>query len=282
PGRVDRAQPQPAHPDHRLVLEDLVVGRQHVGVLGGDVDLVAGVAQLGHGLDVVPVPVGLEHRPHAEAAAEVEQPVVLVGRVEQDGLARLRAPQDVDGVVQRPHDDLVDLVAVTRAEQRAAHAASPPRGGVGRHRRQRAPRGRMEPTSPREGTIPMAVTAQPEPRPAPAGRPWLAGLDRRGVLVGGGLVVLLLVLVYVGSEGLRWFDAALAGYLVGTLLAVFGTAYRYVVWVERPPTRALRARGWQAFWGSGRRLRNLARLPDVLWTRLVGQGFIRSRSLSRW
>ncbi|MFO7281824.1 MAG: hypothetical protein C0P77_015590 [Thermoanaerobacterales bacterium] len=128
----------------------------------------------------------------------------------------------------------------------------------------------------------MAVTAQPEPRPAPAGRPWLAGLDRRGVLVGGGLVVLLLVLVYVGSEGLRWFDAALAGYLVGTLLAVFGTAYRYVVWVERPPTRALRARGWQAFWGSGRRLRNLARLPDVLWTRLVGQGFIRSRSLSRW
>jgi hypothetical protein len=39
----------------------------------------------------------------------------------------------------------------------------------------------------------------------------------------------LLVLVYIGSEGLRWFDAALAPYLFGTLLAVFATVYRYTV-----------------------------------------------------
>lgn len=121
-------------------------------------------------------------------------------------------------------------------------------------------------------------------RPAhdPADRPWLAGLDRHGVLVGSALVAVLLLLVYLGSERLRWFDAALAPYLVGTLLAVFAVAYRYIVWVERPPTRTLRMRGWQAFWGSGRRLRHLARLPDVLWGRLVGQGFIRRRSVSRW
>ncbi len=108
------------------------------------------------------------------------------------------------------------------------------------------------------------------------------GLDRRGVVVGLTLVAVLLVLVYVGSGGLRWFDSALAGYLMGTLLATFAVAYRYVVWVDRPPTRRLRARGWEAFWGRDRRLRNLLRLPDVLWGHLVGQGFIRRRSVSRW
>lgn len=113
-------------------------------------------------------------------------------------------------------------------------------------------------------------------------RPRLFGLDRRGVLVGGALVAVLLVLVYVGSGRLRWFDAALAGYLMAVLLATFAVAYRYVVWVERPPTRRLRGRGWQAFWDDGRRWRNIARLPDVLWVHLVGQGFIRRRSVSRW
>jgi hypothetical protein len=115
-----------------------------------------------------------------------------------------------------------------------------------------------------------------------AARPQLAGLDRRGVVAGLALVAVVLALVYVGSEGLRWFDAALAGYLMGTLLAVFAVVYRYVVWIERPPTRALRARGWQAFWGSGRRLRSIVHLPDVLWRHLVGQGFIMRRSVSRW
>ena len=50
--------------------------------------------------------------------------------------------------------------------------------------------------------------------------------DARSTGVAAGIlaIVLLLALVYVGSEGLRWFDAALAPYLFGTLLAVFATA----------------------------------------------------------
>lgn len=128
----------------------------------------------------------------------------------------------------------------------------------------------------------MAASAHPTRSPHPSDRARVAGLDRHGLVVGSAWVALLVALVYVGSEGLRWFDAALAGYLVGTLLAVFAVAYRYVVWVERPPTRTLRERGWQAFWRSGRRLRHIARLPDVLWGHLVGQGFIRRRSFSRW
>ena len=82
----------------------------------------------------------------------------------------------------------------------------------------------------------MAATSSRvrEASSVPPPRPQIAGLDRKGVLTGAALVVVLLVLVYIGSEGLRWFDAALAGYLVGTLLAVFAVAYRYVVWIERP------------------------------------------------
>lgn len=107
-------------------------------------------------------------------------------------------------------------------------------------------------------------------------------LDRRGVAAGLSVVVVLLVLVYLGSGRLRWFDAALGGYLAGVLLASFAVVYRYVVWTRRPPTAALRARGWRSFAEPGQRVRNAARLPAVLWTQLFGQGFIRQRSLSRW
>ena len=108
-GRVDRVQPQPPDVDHRLVLDHLVVGREHRGVLGGDADGVAGVAQLRHRLDVVPVAVGLEHPAHAEALAQLEQALVLVGGVEQHGVAGLGAAEDEDVVVDRAHHHLVDL-----------------------------------------------------------------------------------------------------------------------------------------------------------------------------
>ena len=71
-------------------------------------------------------------------------------------------------------------------------------------------------------------------------------LDRRGVTWGVIAVAIALVLVVFGSAGLRWFDAALVGYLFGTLFAIFGVTYRYAVWLRRPPTAKLRQRGWQA------------------------------------
>jgi uncharacterized membrane protein YobD (UPF0266 family) len=77
-------------------------------------------------------------------------------------------------------------------------------------------------------------------------------LDRRGLTSGSIAVLVLQVLVYVGSEGLRWFHAALAPYLLGTLLAVFAVVYRYVVWLRRPPTALLNQRGWEAFRRPGR------------------------------
>ncbi len=107
-------------------------------------------------------------------------------------------------------------------------------------------------------------------------------LDRRGVSSGTITVLALLILVYVGSEGFRWFDAALAPYLFGTLLAVFATVYRYVVWLRRPPTALLNQRGWEAFRRRGRLLRNLPALGGMLVTNLALQLFIRRRSTARW
>lgn len=107
-----------------------------------------------------------------------------------------------------------------------------------------------------------------------------APLDRRGLAWGLVGVAVVLALTFVGSDGLVWFDAALVGYLFGTVFAVFGITYRYMVWLRRPPTAMLNRRGWDAF--RARKGRNLADLPALVTTQLVTQGFIRRRSVSRW
>jgi hypothetical protein len=64
-----------------------------------------------------------------------------------------------------------------------------------------------------------------------------------------GLVVtaLLALLIVAGSRNLQHFDAALVGYTFATLFAAFGIAYRYAMWLQRPPTRMYWRRGWQVF-----------------------------------
>jgi len=49
--------------------------------------------------------------------------------------------------------------------------------------------------------------------------------------------ILILLLVLIGSRRLQNFDAALVAYLFGTLFAIFGIVYRYMVWIQRPPTK---------------------------------------------
>jgi hypothetical protein len=105
-------------------------------------------------------------------------------------------------------------------------------------------------------------------------------LDRRAVVWGLAAVAVALVLGWLGSGGLRWFDAALAGYLLGTLFAIFGTTYRYVVWLSRPPTARLSRRGWQALRTGG--WPAVKRLVGLGVTNLAAQSFIRERSSRRW
>ncbi len=107
-------------------------------------------------------------------------------------------------------------------------------------------------------------------------------IDRRGAGAGIVAVVVLLVGVYLGSERLRWFDAALAPYLFGTLLATFATVYRYVVWLRRPPTARLNRRGWEAMRAKGKLGTNLVSLAGMLVMNLALQRFIAKRSQTRW
>jgi MFS family permease len=79
----------------------------------------------------------------------------------------------------------------------------------------------------------------------------------------GALATLLLAAaIVVGSRNLQNFDAALVGYTFATLFAVFGIAYRYSMWLDRPPTRLYWRRGWQVFFSrrfAGTNLRELGR-----------------------
>ena len=110
----------------------------------------------------------------------------------------------------------------------------------------------------------------------------LATIDRRAATWGAIAVLLTLALAIIGSGNLRWFDAALVGYLFGTLFAVFGIVYRYLVWLRRPPTAMLNRRGWESFRRPGRTGRNLLTLPGLIVSQLLVQSFIRSRSTARW
>ena len=110
----------------------------------------------------------------------------------------------------------------------------------------------------------------------------LATIDRRAATWGVIAVLVTLAIAVLGSGNLRWFDAALVGYLFGTLFAVFAVVYRYLVWLRRPPTALLNRRGWEAFRARGKRGRNAAALPGLVVTNLALQSFIRARSRTRW
>lgn len=110
----------------------------------------------------------------------------------------------------------------------------------------------------------------------------LASIDRRAATWGTVAVLVALAVAILGSGNLRWFDAALVGYLFGSLFAVFGIVYRYLVWLRRPPTARLNRRGWEAFRRPGARARNALALPALVTTHLLVQTFIAARSRSRW
>jgi hypothetical protein len=89
------------------------------------------------------------------------------------------------------------------------------------------------------------------------------------------------VLVVVGSRNLAHFDAALVAYTFSILFATFGLAYRYAMWLRRPPTAVYWRRGWQVFFSRGRRLRHLGQgvvhvASDIALNRFIwARGWLR-------
>src|ERR1051325_3315849 len=70
----------------------------------------------------------------------------------------------------------------------------------------------------------------------------------------------LAVLIALGSRNLAHFDAALVGYTFACLFAAFAIAYRYSMWLQRPPTRLYWRRGWEAFLNPGHLWANVKHL----------------------
>ena len=107
-------------------------------------------------------------------------------------------------------------------------------------------------------------------------------VDRvRAAAWAAGVTLLLAAAIVVGSRTLAHFDAALVAYTFATLFAAFGIAYRYAMWLDRPPTRLYWRRGWQAFFARGFRGRNAARLGRRAVVEVAANRFIFARSLLR-
>jgi len=99
---------------------------------------------------------------------------------------------------------------------------------------------------------------------------------------GVGLTALTALSIIVGSRSLDHFDAALIAYTFATLFAVFGITYRYVIWLQRPPTQLYWRRGWQTFFTPSYWARNVRLFFSRATTDFALNQFIRHRSRARW
>ncbi|HLX61146.1 MAG TPA: MFS transporter [Planctomycetota bacterium] len=104
----------------------------------------------------------------------------------------------------------------------------------------------------------------------------------KALIWAAGVTAVLVALIFAGSRRLERFDAALVAYTFAALFAVFGVAFRYALWLQRPPTAMFWRRGWQVFLMPRHFVHNVA-----LWfKRLIGEfafnNFIWRRSPERW
>lgn len=107
-------------------------------------------------------------------------------------------------------------------------------------------------------------------------------MEVRDGLAGAIAAVALVVAIWAGSLGFRYFDSALVGYAVAITALTFAIVARYARWLRMPSTRRYWRRGWQLFTS----FENFRQLPDLLpraiGGQLLGQGFIRRRGIVRW
>ncbi|MDQ3169854.1 MAG: MFS transporter [Acidobacteriota bacterium] len=103
----------------------------------------------------------------------------------------------------------------------------------------------------------------------------------RAAAWGALLTGLLAAAIVVGSRKLQHFDAALVGYTFATLFATFGIAYRYSMWLQRPPTRMYWRRGWHVFAKRRDIVRNMATLGRRVVVDVAANRFIFMRGRLR-
>lgn len=108
------------------------------------------------------------------------------------------------------------------------------------------------------------------------------GASRRASRVAAVSALALTGAIYLGSDVLRNFDAALIGYATATVVLTFGVVYRYAMWVQTPPTRRYLVWGWRAFFSWRNFRRFPAMIPEAVFSYLGLQLFIKKRGAARW
>jgi MFS family permease len=94
------------------------------------------------------------------------------------------------------------------------------------------------------------------------------------------IAAILGALIIVGSRNLENFDAALVIYTFATIFMVWGVAYHYFVWLEKPPTNLYWNRTWDVL--RRQRLSGLLLALKSSVTHIALQTFIARRSVARW
>ncbi|HEU4414493.1 MAG TPA: MFS transporter [Candidatus Angelobacter sp.] len=92
----------------------------------------------------------------------------------------------------------------------------------------------------------------------------------------------LLIAIFIGSNALKHYDAALVPYTGACVFAAFGIGYRFSMWLRRPPTRKYWFSGWRIFFQPSRLPRNVVELVKVFFSDFFAQRFIEKRSHARW
>ena len=105
----------------------------------------------------------------------------------------------------------------------------------------------------------------------------IRALDRGGLAAGAAVTLLLAAGLWLGSRNLRNYDPVLLTYTFGVLFSAFGVAYRFAVWLRRPPTRLLLRRGWLLF-----RAGRAGAATRAAAVNLGAQAFLRKRGFLRW
>lgn len=102
------------------------------------------------------------------------------------------------------------------------------------------------------------------------------------ILWGIGIAGALLLAIFLGSNSLKHYDAALVPYTGACVFAAFGIGYRFAMWLRRPPTRKYWFQGWRIFFRPADLLRNVVRLAQIFFADFFAQRFIEKRSHMRW
>jgi hypothetical protein len=132
----------------------------------------------------------------------------------------------------------------------------------------------------------MAMRSQGESAPGASAelQPNRARISQRTIAVVAGIVAaaVLVLLIWLGSRGFRWFDATLIGYAVASIFSLAAVTYKYMFWLMRPQTGLYFKRGWQLFLSFTNFRRYAGLVPSAIFTGILAQTFIRHRSVYRW